>query len=157
MRSQVEGNTRRIWIRNEITSKNAHDCIYSVAIMQSSDSHCIFVFVFLLGMQHNLTLVSYQNPRSLQNLRLVQRVPRQIETRPSFRMIAVFESDAIQTTHKTSGTNARPSSMNGGAKKDVRELQLAALLALRRSLASLAPLPVHPKRNPALWTIPQLR
>lgn len=46
MRSQVEGNTRRIWIRNEITSKNAHDCIYSVAIMQSSDSHCIIVFVF---------------------------------------------------------------------------------------------------------------
>lgn len=27
MRSQVEGGTRRFWIRNEVTSRKLHDCI----------------------------------------------------------------------------------------------------------------------------------
>lgn len=79
-------------------------------------------------------------------------------------MIAMFASlstrtldNAIQTLRQTNGTKMCPLSTNGGAKMDVRGLQLATLLALRRSLASLAPLPVHPERNPALWAVPQLR
>lgn len=50
---------------------------YSVALMESSGGHCIIIFVFFLfGMQHNLALVSRQNPQSLQNSRLVQRVAK---------------------------------------------------------------------------------
>lgn len=98
MRSQVEGSTRRVWIRNEVTSKQVHDCILlydPYAIFGWSLYYCWVFFPppFSGGYAtRTLTLVGYQNIRSLQNPRLVQGVTQASENPHPFRMIAVFAS-----------------------------------------------------------------
>lgn len=58
MRSLVEGSTRRVWIRNEVTvnPRNFTIACYYMTLMQSSSGHCIInVFFFLFffwAMQH---------------------------------------------------------------------------------------------------------
>lgn len=97
MRSLVEGSTRRVWIRNEVTVNPRNFTIeyYYLTLLQSSSGHRIInvFFLPLLGYAtRSITLVGYQNTRSLQDLRLVQRAIQADENPNSLRMIAVFAS-----------------------------------------------------------------
>lgn len=85
MRSLVEGSTRRVWIRNEVTvnPRNFTIAYYYMTLVQSSGGHStITVFVLFFHLGHairTLTVVGYQNARSLQISRLIKESPRQMK------------------------------------------------------------------------------